>query len=68
MGDTRAKNKTLHGDERREHERAKLVQAERDAVDRILAESFSGLVAGVWPNPIDEGMIARIFDTVCADL
>ncbi len=68
MGDTRAKNNTLHGDERREHERAKVVKRERDAVDHILAQSFSGLVTGALPNPIDEGMIARIFDTVCADV
>jgi len=68
MGDTKSNNKMLHGDERREHERAKLVQAERDAVDRILAQSFSGLVAGAVPSPIDEGMIARVFDTVCADV
>ncbi|MCG8521109.1 MAG: hypothetical protein MI744_02755 [Pseudomonadales bacterium] len=66
--DTKSNNKTLHGDERREYERAKLVQAERDAVDRILAQSFSELVAGAVPNPIDEGMIARVFDTVCADV
>jgi len=66
MGDTETRKKSLHGDERRKQNRQQVAQAERDAVDRILDQSFSKLVAGDVLNPIAEGVVSSIFETACA--
>ncbi|AKV96829.1 hypothetical protein ACP86_12030 [Marinobacter sp. CP1] len=66
MGETEAKNENLHGDELREKKRHQIAKSERDAVDRILDQSFSRLVTGDVPEPVPEGLVAFIFETACA--
>ncbi|MTI97458.1 MAG: site-specific integrase [Marinobacter adhaerens] len=66
MGETEAKNENLHGDELREKKRHQIAKSQRDAVDRILDQSFSRLVAGDVPKPVPEGWVAFIFETACA--
>jgi len=66
MGDNGARNKNLHGDELREKKRHQIAESERGAVDRILDQSFSRLVAGDVSNPVSEGLVTFIFETACA--
>jgi integrase len=66
MGDTEAKDENLHGDELREKKRNQIAKSERDAVDQILNQSFSRLVAGDVSNPVPEGFVTFIFETACA--
>ncbi|WP_421867377.1 hypothetical protein [Marinobacter adhaerens] len=60
------KKNALHGDEQRERERKRWAKTERDDVDRILEQSFSSLMAGDWPNPVSEGLVTFLFESVCA--
>ncbi len=66
MGDNGARNKNLHGDELREKKRHQIAESERGAVDKILDQSFSRLVAGDVSNPVSEGLVTFIFETACA--